>query len=93
MSHRVRTRLASHINLTLGNEGAGNGCPQQINTLIQTIGTHHGKDIVTHKLQLQIQQVCLSHPQFFGFGKSFMTFIALSDVGGDGHHLTAISLS
>ena len=57
VAHSISARGAGNLNLTLGNQRAGNGGAEQINPFIQGVGAEHGEHIVAHKFFAQIINV------------------------------------
>ena len=79
---------------SLGNQWASDGGAQQVLAFIQGIGSEHGEHKVTHKLFAQIfdEDVFGVDPHFDGFGSGGFNFLALTDVGREGHHLAVIGV-
>jgi len=92
MGDGVGTRLLGDLDLPLGDEGAGDGGPQQVLPFVHGVGAEHGKDEIARELLAQVVDVDLLHPQRLGLGPRRLHFLALTDVGGERHHLAAIGL-
>ena len=81
-----------NIDQTLGNQRAGNGGTQQVLALVDGIGAEHREHIIAHKLFAQVLDVDFLNAQRFRLGTRRLNFLALADVGGEGHHLAAVGV-
>ena len=79
---------------SFGNQGPGNGGAQQILTFVQGVGPEHGKDKISHELFAQIfnEDVFGINPHFDGLGPGRFNLFTLTDIGGEGDHLTVIGV-
>ena len=92
MGNRIRAGFVGNVDQTLGNQRAGDGGTQQVLALIDGIGAEHREHVVAHKFFAQVLNVDFLNAQRFRLGARRLNFLALADVGGEGHHLTVIGV-
>ncbi len=89
--HRVRADLVSHIHQMLGNQRAGNRCPQQIFMLIHRTRFEHREQVLSSELLAHIVHDELAGAAVERFLLQFAhIFIALADVGAEANHFAAV---
>ena len=87
MRDRVSAGLGSNLNLTLGDQWAGDRCAEQIDAFIHGIGAKHREHEVADEFFAQIFDVNLIHAHKFGFMARGFQFLALAEIGGEGDDL------
>ena len=90
MGHSAGAHLMGNVNLPFGNQGAGNGCAQQIHPFVQRIGPKHGEHVIFDKGFAQILNKNLRDAHGGGFGAGGFNFILLPQIGGEGHNLAIL---
>ena len=90
MRHRVGAHLFGDLDLPLRDQRPGDGGAQQILALIHRVGAEHRKHEVLDEGFPQVVDEDLLHPGHLGLLARRLQFLALAEVGGEGHHLAAI---
>mmetsp|Transcript_7376 Transcript_7376/g.20112 ORF Transcript_7376/g.20112 Transcript_7376/m.20112 type:complete len:469 (-) Transcript_7376:44-1450(-) len=90
--HRVGADLLGNLNLALGNQGPGNGRPQQVDALVRRIGAEHWPHVVPHKLLAEIVHENLLDASSLGLLPRRLELLALSEIRGKGDHLAVVLL-
>mmetsp|Transcript_10507 Transcript_10507/g.17053 ORF Transcript_10507/g.17053 Transcript_10507/m.17053 type:complete len:350 (-) Transcript_10507:1206-2255(-) len=92
MRHGVCTGRFGNLNQTFGNQRTRNRGAQQVQTFIDRIGAEHRENKVAHKLFSHIFDVDVFRldAQEFRLRTRWFELFALTQVCGEGHHLTAI---
>jgi len=88
----IGAHLAGDLDLLLGDQRAGDGGAEQVLALIHRIGAEHGEHIVPHELFAHIldEDVFRLDAQQQRLLARRRQFLALAEIGGEGHHLAAI---
>src|SRR5690606_26263515 len=92
MRYGIRPRCAGDLNLPLGTQTPRNAGAKQIFAFINSICTKHGKDIVAHTLLAQVFNKYFLDAKLFGLGSFRFDFLVLTNISGEGHDLTLISI-
>ncbi len=92
MRNGVGASLVGNLDQTLGDQRAGNGGTQQVLAFVNGVGAEHWKDEVADKFFAQIVDVDFLDAHGLGLGTSRLDFLALTEVGGKGHHFAVISV-
>ena len=88
----MATLSKNGVEISFSDQGAGDGGAQQILAFIDGIGPEHREDEVAHEFLAQVvhEDVLGLDAQQFGLVPGRAQFLALAQVGGEGHHLAII---
>ncbi len=89
---RVGAGLARNLDEALGDQRARDGCPQQVLAFVDRVGAKHGKHEVAHEFLAQVLDEDFLHPARLGLAASWLDLLALTDVGGERHHLAVVDV-
>ncbi len=90
MGHRVGAGQLRDLDLALGDERPPDRGAEQIDAFIERVGAEHGEDEVAHELLAQILDEDLLHPHHLSLLARRAQFIALAEIGSEGHDLATI---
>ena len=90
MADGIGAGFTSNLDQPFRNQWPGDRRAQQVHAFVNSVRTEHGIDEVAHKLFTQIVDVDLFHTHGFGLGPRWFKFLALAEVGGEGHDLAAV---
>ena len=90
MADRIGADLAGNFDLALGNQRPGNRRAEKINAFIQRVGAEHRKDEIADEFLAQVVDEDFLHPCGLGLFPRRLDFLALTEIGGECHHLAAI---
>ena len=90
MTDGIGPGLGSDFDQTLGNQRTRNRGTQQVFAFVDGVGAEHGINVITNKVFTQVFDVDLFDAQRFRLGACRLDFLALTDVSGEGHHLTLV---
>ncbi len=78
----------------LGDERAGNRGAEQVFAFIDGVAAEHRKDEIAHELLAQIvdEDVLLLDAELQRLGACRLEFLALAEIGGEGHHFAAVGI-
>ncbi len=88
----IGTGLVGDLDQTLGDQRTGNGGTEQVLTFVNGIGAEHREDEVAYELFAQVVDVDFLDAHGLGLGTRWLDFLALSEVGGEGHHFAVIGV-
>ncbi len=88
--HRVGADLFRDLDLPLCDQRARDGGAQQILALIQRVRAEHREHEILHERLTQIVDEDFLHPGHFGLLARRPQFLALAQVGGEGHDLASV---
>ena len=88
----IRAALAGDLDEALGDQRAGDGGAKQVLALVDGVGTEHGEDEVAGEFLAQVVDVDFLDAKELCLLARGLEFLALTDVGGEGHHLAAVVL-
>ena len=89
---RVGAGLLGDLDLLLRRQGAGNGSAQEIKPLILRIGAKHREDVIAREFLAHVldEDVFRLDAEKNGFLACALQFLALAEIGREGHDLAAI---
>ena len=92
MCHRIRTGFRRNPHQMLRNQGARDGRAQQIQAFVQCIRPEHREHEIPHEFFTHIDDVNVFRldPQQDRLGPCGFQFLALTQIGGEGDHLTPV---
>ena len=90
MGDRIGADLFGDLDLALGDQRAGDRGAEQILALIERIGAEHREDEVAHEGLAQVVHEDLLDAEHLGLAAGGLQFLALAEIGGEGHDLAAI---
>ena len=90
MGDRVGPGLGGDLDLALGDQRAGDGGAEQVLPLVQRVGAEHREDEIAREGLAQVVHVDLLDAEHLGLLAGGFKFLALAEVGGEGHHLAFI---
>ncbi len=90
MGYRVGARLFGDLDLALGDQRPGDRRAQQVLAFVNGVGAEHREHEVAHEFLAQIVDVDFLDAHLLGLGAGRLQLLALTDVGGEGHHLAVI---
>ena len=81
-----------NFNQSLGDQGTRNGCAKQVLALVECICSEHWEYIVTNKFFAQVfnEDVFFFDAHLDRFGSRGFDLFPLTNVSGEGHHLTTV---
>ena len=94
----VRDRVGLHffgdLDHALGDQWSGDRGTEQVFAFIQRVGAEHREDEIAHELFAQVfdEDVLFLDTHLDGLGARRGDFLALADVGGEGHHLAVVHI-
>ena len=88
----IGTGFVGNLHQALGDQRAGNGGTQQVLPFIDGIGPEHREHVVAHELFAQVLNIDFLDPQRFRLGPCRLHFLALTNVGGESHHLAVVGI-
>ncbi|MCY1421235.1 hypothetical protein D9M71_368840 [compost metagenome] len=92
MGNGIGTGFVGDFDQTLGDQWARDGSTQQVLTFVDGVGAEHRVDEVAYELFAQVIDVDLFHAHGLRLGTCWLYFFALSQVSGEGHYFTVISV-
>jgi hypothetical protein len=92
VGHRIGPDLARDLDLPLGDQWPRNRGAEQIQPFVECIGAHHRENIVADELLLEVvdEDMFGANPHQLGLGPRRLQFLALPQVGGEGHHFALV---
>jgi hypothetical protein len=89
--HRLGAGQVGDLDHPLGDQRPGDRGAEQILALVHGVGAEHRKDEVAHELLAQVVDVDVFRrdAELQRFRTRRLEFIALAEVGGEGHHFAA----
>ena len=88
MRDRISIGFPRDFDQAFGNQRPRDAGAEQVVAFIPSIGTHHREDEVAHELLAQVLDVdvLVGNAHCTGFLARGFDFLALSQIGGEGHH-------
>ena len=90
VGNRIGTRFGGDLDQTFGNQRAGNGGAQQVDTLINRIGAKHRENKIPDKFFTQVFNVNFLDAQHLGFLAGRFKLATLAKVSREGYYLGLI---
>ena len=90
--HGVGANLVGDLDLALGDQRARDRRAEQVLAFVQGVGAEHREHEIAHELFAQVVDEDLLHAELACLGARRCEFLALADVGGEGHDLAVVSL-
>ena len=75
-----------------GDQGAGDGGPQQVLAFVEGVGAEHREHEIPGELLAHVLDEDLLHPQRLGLAPGRLQLLALPEVGGEGDDLASVPL-
>ena len=82
--------LTSDLDHALGDEGAGDAGAEEVLSLVDRAGLHHGKNEITGELLVQIVHEALGGSGFESLLLEAVEFLGLADIGAEGDDLGSV---
>jgi hypothetical protein len=94
VADRVGAHLLGDLDLALGDQRPRDRGAEQVQPLVERIGSHHRIDVIPHEFLAQIvdEDMLGLHAHQLGLAARRFQFLALTEIGGEGHHLALILL-
>ena len=90
MRHRVGAGLGGDLDQPLGDQRAGDRGAEQVEAFVERVGAEHREHEVADEFLAQVLDVDRAGAHHLGLGAGRFEFLALAQVGGEGHHLAAV---
>ena len=78
------------LDQAFGDQRPGDRGAEQIDALVKGIGAEHRKDEIADEFLADILDIDLADAQHLGLAPRRLQFLALAEIGGEGHDLAAI---
>ena len=94
MADGVGTGLPGDLDLLLGDQRTGDRGSEQIDALVDGVGAEHREHVVPDELLAQVfnENILLLDAQQLGLAPGGFQFLALTEIGSEGHDLAAVGL-
>jgi hypothetical protein len=84
--------LRRDLDQALGDQRAGDGGAEQIDALVHGVGAEHREHEVADELLAQVLDENLLDAEHLRLAPGRLEFVALAEVGGEGHDLAVVGL-
>ena len=91
MRNGVGAGLLGDLDEMLGDQRAGDRGAEQIDAFIDGIGAEHREDEIAHEFLAHVLDEDFLDAEHLGLLARRLQLLALAEIGGEGHHLAAIS--
>ena len=86
----VGAGLMGDLDQALGDQRPGDRSAEQVDALVERVHAEHREDEVADELLAEILDVDLLDAEQLGLLARRLQFLALAEIGGEGHHLRAV---
>ena len=90
MRHGIGTGFCGDLDKPLGDQWAGNGGAQQVETFVQGVCAKHREDEIAGELFPQVFDVDFRDTQHLGLLASGFEFLTLTQIGREGYDFAAV---
>mmetsp|Transcript_21646 Transcript_21646/g.36169 ORF Transcript_21646/g.36169 Transcript_21646/m.36169 type:complete len:344 (-) Transcript_21646:133-1164(-) len=84
--------LLRDLYLPLSDQGACDGCAEEVRALVQRVHPEHRENVVAHELLTQVVDVNLLDAELLSLEAGRLQFLSLAEIGGEGDDLAAVGV-